>query len=119
MNYSHEDASTQTTPDQRDIEIMRLKEQLKSMGTTTAMKDVSKNIIVPWKLENIGLPHANESPKANKIVGKGCNCKGKCASKVCGCVKRNIPCSEFCKCSDSTCQNQVYNIEYIFLSDFG
>ncbi|XP_033231430.1 altered inheritance of mitochondria protein 21-like [Belonocnema kinseyi] len=42
---------------------------------------------------------------------KGCNCKGNCANKICGCMKRDLQCSESCKCNAKSCQNKLQNKE--------
>lgn len=36
----------------------------------------------------------------------GCTCKGKCATKNCGCRKITQTCSANCKCSDTVCNNR-------------
>ncbi|KOC68881.1 hypothetical protein WH47_10869 [Habropoda laboriosa] len=46
--------------------------------------------------------------RSNKAAIRGCNCKGKCSSKICGCVKKDTQCGEWCKCNNDTCKNQEH-----------
>ncbi|KOX73273.1 hypothetical protein WN51_01130 [Melipona quadrifasciata] len=68
------------------------------------------------------LPHPNDIEKCNETVLNSsqtqsvqkkdiniipyCSCKGKCSTKRCKCVKRNIPCGQSCKCDTNICLNQ-------------
>ena len=47
------------------------------------------------------------SPRSGTKIIKGCSCKGNCSHKICGCVKKNTLCGEFCRCNDALCKNQV------------
>ncbi|XP_043271806.1 uncharacterized protein [Venturia canescens] len=54
-------------------------------------------------------PEENSEPAERSPVTprrKGCTCKGNCSSRICGCVKKQVQCGEFCRCADELCQNQ-------------
>lgn len=44
-----------------------------------------------------------------------CNCKGRCDSRRCKCLKSGQPCGEDCKCSD--CQNPLNGMDVTNMSD--
>ncbi|XP_076662661.1 uncharacterized protein LOC143365942 isoform X2 [Andrena cerasifolii] len=48
----------------------------------------------------------NRTTKSSKVTGRGCNCKGNCSNRTCGCVKKDTQCGEFCRCNNTVCQNQ-------------
>ncbi|XP_033339502.2 uncharacterized protein LOC117227999 isoform X1 [Megalopta genalis] len=73
------------------LEIARLEEQVKLL--TIENGRLSKN-----------------SVGESSISVRGCQCKSKCATKRCGCFRKNISCSELCKCGNSVCKNQK-NVE--------
>lgn len=52
------------------------------------------------------------TPKIN--VEKSCGCKGNCASRICGCVKKNNKCGPSCKCDIRMCRNQVISSEHFY-----
>uniref|UniRef100_A0A915JFR5 CRC domain-containing protein n=1 Tax=Romanomermis culicivorax TaxID=13658 RepID=A0A915JFR5_ROMCU len=46
--------------------------------------------------------------KKSKSNAGSCNCKkGRCASHLCGCVKRNSLCVDSCTCSSNLCENRT------------
>lgn len=78
------------------------------------------------RLKNTSIPECHETPR--RVVEsdipspavksdipspavKVCSCKGKCATKRCGCVQRHTSCSKLCGCSSDTCQNKEKNDE--------
>ncbi|XP_015522615.1 uncharacterized protein [Neodiprion pinetum] len=134
-----QDASTQTSPDKTSVQVIELQEEVqllkqtvdrlmktqlpngrrhdnfpvldKEQGHSLAAVVPSSQLNPETKEQQIGATIA--SPQINKILGKGCSCKGKCISKICGCVKKDIPCGEFCKCTHAKCQNKESNKENI------
>lgn len=55
------------------------------------------------------LPSLNTLPSLDSSVKnqRKCNCKGKCATRSCGCVKNQQSCGQLCKCSKKMCKNHV------------
>ncbi|XP_026828171.1 chromosome-associated kinesin KIF4B-like [Ooceraea biroi] len=47
----------------------------------------------------------NTSQLKSPNVGR-CRYKGNCASRICGCVKKENICNSSCKCDNTMCQNQ-------------
>ncbi|XP_054851233.1 chromosome-associated kinesin KIF4A [Eublepharis macularius] len=37
----------------------------------------------------------------------GCNCKGRCGNRLCGCRKQKTACSEDCRCESEKCRNRA------------
>ncbi|XP_053121421.1 chromosome-associated kinesin KIF4-like [Hemicordylus capensis] len=47
--------------------------------------------------------------KITRITKKnilGCNCKGRCGNRHCGCRKQKLTCSEDCRCESQKCRNR-------------
>ncbi|XP_067325832.1 chromosome-associated kinesin KIF4-like isoform X2 [Anolis sagrei] len=44
--------------------------------------------------------------KLAKKTVLGCNCKGRCRNKKCGCRKQKVTCSEDCRCEAEECRNR-------------
>ncbi|XP_046742448.1 uncharacterized protein LOC124409087 [Diprion similis] len=105
LTTPHHDVSTQTSPDKTSLEVIQLKEELQLL-----QKRVDR--LLQTHLEKQP-DTATSSPKTTKKSGKGCACKGKCINKPCGCVKKEIPCGEFCKYKLAKCQNKESNKENI------
>ncbi|KAK0088344.1 hypothetical protein PV325_012342 [Microctonus aethiopoides] len=120
VDHNHDDNShdgaEQNVEDPKDIEIAKLREELRllKIENESLRKNVDEeNFVGNLSTANIrrgtitvtpAKPRRN-STQAMKSKEKGCSCTGNCANKKCGCVKKDIICSEFCKCAN-TCQNQ-------------
>ncbi|XP_063976919.1 uncharacterized protein LOC135162415 [Diachasmimorpha longicaudata] len=105
--------------DDKDDIIARLQEEVKLLKIE--VKTLRKHIKSPQAPQASGTtaskkekeaPEVPATPKGRKSsIGsaksreKGCSCKGNCATKICGCVKKDFYCLSTCKCSDS-CRNQ-------------
>ncbi|XP_046740327.1 uncharacterized protein LOC124407829 [Diprion similis] len=139
LQHAAQDASTQTTPDKTSLQVVQLKEEVKLLKQTldcllktqlsNSRQDDSCTVLdkehghsqataAPSSGSNTESQErqpdpVTASPTTNKKSGKGCACKGKCISKPCGCVKKGIPCGEFCKCKHAKCQNKELNKENI------
>lgn len=59
------------------------------------------------------IPSSSDTTQVTPKRKAGCSCQGKCATRVCGCVKKQIPCGESCRCADDQCQNQVFFILWL------
>ncbi|XP_031364282.1 uncharacterized protein LOC102678797 isoform X1 [Apis dorsata] len=121
--------ATQTREIDTMLEIARLQEQVKlltieinhlrkySVENCSMIQTPEKNSnnIVESPIDNETLQKNSQSEKIerknSKIISRGCNCKGKCSSKICGCVKKNNQCQEWCKCNNDICQNQEHKDE--------
>lgn len=100
--------------------VFELEEQLRLMtlGNPTQNQDVNPPANPTRNpVRNRAVSEAVSSPVGRKVrrgstsvvkkdVNSGCSCTGNCATKRCGCVKKDKVCNEFCKCADA-CQNQV------------
>ncbi|KAL8177149.1 UNVERIFIED_CONTAM: Chromosome-associated kinesin kif4b, partial [Gekko kuhli] len=40
----------------------------------------------------------------------GCNCKGRCSNRLCGCRKQKAECSEDCGCDSEKCRNRTRSV---------
>nr|XP_056719618.1 chromosome-associated kinesin KIF4-like [Euleptes europaea] len=40
----------------------------------------------------------------------GCNCKGRCSNRLCGCRKQKVECSEDCRCESEKCRNRANGV---------
>ncbi|XP_003705384.1 uncharacterized protein LOC100875870 [Megachile rotundata] len=119
-------ATTQTSPTDTMIEIAHLQEQVKLLTiendhlrkyTTEELSSRLKPttpLIRPNDIENTpkrsksvqrNLQTPSTQEKGNKFSTR-CACKGKCFSKHCGCVKKNVLCGALCKCDITICKNQ-------------
>ncbi|XP_017754602.1 PREDICTED: uncharacterized protein LOC108546842 [Eufriesea mexicana] len=123
---TRKNVGTQTREIDTILEIARLQEQVKLLTienehlrkyTTENSPRVLKSISSATSPNDISLEH-NETVQKNlqnqsvqrkniKLISRGCTCKGKCSSKICGCVKKSMQCGEYCKCNNDACQNQA------------
>lgn len=109
-----QDAGTQTSPDKNEDKIRRMTEEINSLRRQLdRSKQIGdQNSIADNQRKAITVVAAADSPQEQpKIVVKGCNCRGKCSTRVCGCVKKQVPCGEFCKCQHARCQNKELDKE--------
>ncbi|XP_031776538.1 uncharacterized protein PF11_0213 isoform X2 [Apis florea] len=117
--------ATQTREIDTMLEIARLQEQVKLLtieinhlrkysveNSMIQTPEKNSNNILESPIDNETLQKNSQSEKIerknSKIISRGCNCKGKCSSKICGCVKKNNQCQEWCKCNNDICQNQEH-----------
>ncbi|XP_071626149.1 uncharacterized protein [Temnothorax longispinosus] len=49
--------------------------------------------------------HSNATAIKRPVEKSGCDCKGDCSSRMCGCVKKNNRCGPSCKCDEEICEN--------------
>lgn len=70
----------------------------------TPAKPSRKNTLL--SSSSVTTPSRQKSELNVSIKTKGCSCKGLCKTKICGCVKKNQPCTENCKCTEA-CENLV------------
>ncbi|XP_024224700.1 uncharacterized protein LOC100747134 isoform X1 [Bombus impatiens] len=128
-------AGTQTSKTNTVLEIANLQEQVKLL--TIEVQHLRKYIFEtpetvkksrtpsPVNINNVDefnqtVQNQSAWKKNTKIIQHGCSCKTKCSSKICGCVKKNIQCTEWCKCNNNICVNQKHenidqnkeNLEY-------
>ncbi|CAK9815320.1 hypothetical protein ANTQUA_LOCUS8383 [Anthophora quadrimaculata] len=122
-------AGTQTREIDTVLEIARLQEQVKllTIENEHLRKYTSENssailqFITPTTSPNYidetdrhneskqkALQNQSTLRRSNKPTVRGCTCKGKCSSKICGCVKKHTQCGELCKCDNNTCKNQEH-----------
>ncbi|XP_044019677.1 protein PFC0760c-like isoform X2 [Aphidius gifuensis] len=96
------------------IEIEALRKCVpKKRGTSVTLVGESSKIKTPAKSSrkntllsssSVTTPSRQKSELNVSIKTKGCTCKGLCKTKICGCVKKNQPCTENCKCTEA-CEN--------------
>ena len=119
---SKRNAETQTGELDTMLEIARLQEQvtLLTIENDHLRKHITENSTVkpptpspdavitpstgPSKRPTAQLK--NKATKSNKVTGRGCNCKGNCSNRICGCMKKDMQCGESCRCNNTLCQNQ-------------
>ncbi|KAL7302793.1 hypothetical protein TKK_0004833 [Trichogramma kaykai] len=80
--------TTTTAAGKNEVEELKDKESFKTLRATKALSKVKC-----------------ASPASNTKL-KGCGCKGNCSSKICGCVKKGLPCGHLCRCNEAVCENQ-------------
>ncbi|CAK9797024.1 hypothetical protein ANTPLA_LOCUS1057 [Anthophora plagiata] len=122
-------AGTQTREIDTVLEIARLQEQVKllTIENEHLRKYTSENssailqFITPTTSPNYvdetgrhdeskqkALQNQSTLRRSNKPTIRGCTCKGKCSSRICGCVKKDTQCGELCKCDSNSCENQEH-----------
>lgn len=125
-SFYSQTVSTQTSPDRHEADLEFLRNEINQMKLQMALLDkkksqpdngdhhrvkVEEKKTVQKTIEKPVVAQA-DSPQASKIPGKGCTCKGKCNKRSCGCVKKQTACTEWCKCNNSKCENQVGNCRH-------
>ena len=116
-------AETQTGHLDTMLEIARLQEQvtLLTIENDHLRKHIAENRplkpATPSSPDVVNTPSTEASKqrtaelrsrtaKNGKVTGRGCNCKGNCSSRICGCMKKDLQCGESCRCNNTLCQNQ-------------
>ena len=72
-----------------------------------------------WRSENgVLVPEQGYTEICPKEISSSlkCGCKTSCSSKACSCRKSDVDCTEWCKCSNASCQNQS-KVQQIELDD--
>lgn len=123
----NKNAWTQTSDTDFVLEIARLQKQIKlltiknrhwekhateispSTSNYISLNTSQNNIHETLKVNESKSEHVQSQSaqkKYNKLVNRGCSCKGNCSSKLCGCTKKGVLCGESCKCNSVSCKNQ-------------
>lgn len=100
FNDSFNDPDWQKTP--------AVRQKRSARATTTLLKESLINRMDGTNML-INISETSETSQDKKRTSNGnvkCTCKGSCATKLCGCKKNGIFCSDNCKCS-----NACVNIE--------
>ncbi|KAJ8676711.1 hypothetical protein QAD02_012498 [Eretmocerus hayati] len=72
---------------------------------------VKTGSLIPTKTEDKNVKCVDA--ELNAKLARGCSCKGNCANKICGCVKKGLFCSESCRCKIKQCKNQEASKENV------
>ncbi|XP_058804223.1 uncharacterized protein LOC131671649 [Phymastichus coffea] len=77
------------------------------------LKSTSTSVLVKNDLiDNATIKKKSISTDIDSMSTKGCGCKGSCANKICGCVKKGVSCNKkLCKCNNVQCRNQDFDKE--------
>ncbi|XP_011875657.1 PREDICTED: uncharacterized protein LOC105566347 [Vollenhovia emeryi] len=81
------------------LEVAKLEEQVRllQLENNVLRKHVERSSSTVYK------PTVQTTPSGYKT---NCKCRGNCATRICGCVKKSGRCNSSCKCDDKLCQNK-------------